>query len=158
MPDPTGGRLIDDTDSVRELLGLHTLGRVVENIDFIEADLDVAINKVVNSGCYMFLFEILKAFMAECPSGSAGRTFAIDFVLHNGNWLGNNVKVTNKYEHLGMVDDEEEVVNELASRVIEVMEAKLNKETATHEIKKILITGFFEARNCTDNYDLGAFA
>jgi hypothetical protein len=119
----------------------------------MDASLGVAINEVVSQGGFIYLSELLNAFVAKFPSGSAGRKFVLDFILHKGHWVGSGLVPRSKYEDLDEVEDGE-VVTALADMVMEVTEIKVIGDTATQEVKKMLVAGFLEAKLYTDYFDL----
>jgi hypothetical protein len=157
MPEPPLNPHSDPAENMLEALEACTLGRVIGSIDYMDASLDVVISWIVSHGDEIFLYEVLNAFTAEFPNGSAGRKFAIDFVFHNGHWLGTTAANVHrsKYDHLSEVEDEA-VVTQLARKVMGITGLKVADDSATHQTNMMLVGRFFDARDYTDDFDLGS--
>ena len=151
MPEPAN---CDDSSNIDYILEAHALGRTIGSVDFMDTSLDFAIGKVLLSGNFVYYHEILNAFTAEFSTGSAGRKFTIDFALRV-KVFGSEIYYRSTYADLGEVDDEE-VITELVRRVMDVTGFRVTDNTRTHEIKTMLISGFFDARDFTCDFDLGA--
>ena len=126
---------------IAHLLDAYVLGKNLGCVDFMDASLDVAIKELCNVANSLWIYEPLNAFSATFPADSAGRKFAVDFLVHVG-YLGDSFDCT-VYEEVCQVADKG-ILMQLAQTISAAKGYKVADELKNPEFCKIFIMGFFE--------------
>ena len=129
---------------ITHLLDAYVLGKNLGCVDFMDASLDVAIKELCNVADSLCIYEPLNGFSATFPVDSAGRKFAVDFLVYVGD-LGESLVDYTVYEQVCLVDDKG-ILLQLAQTISAAKGYKVADELKNLEFCKTLITGFFEAK------------